>query len=89
MSMTPDAWETKTLRVGELFHLKRGKDWILYAGLVSDERFSIVELKSSGNRGFAWNLYYPRRAQDIVIDGIPLSVVRAEAGTLEFRTAPV
>ena len=87
MSMTPDGYETKTLPVGGMFHLKTGKDWIVYAGLVNEDTYSIAELKASGYRGYAWNLYFPRRQQEITIDGVPLYVVRADAGAMEIRVA--
>jgi len=87
MSMTTDPYRMETLKVGESFHLKTGKDWIVYGGLVSDEVFSIVQLKARGYQGYAWNLYFPRRQQDITVDGVALQVLRAEAHEMEFRAA--
>ena len=87
MSMTPDAYRTETLPVGGMFHLRTRKDWIAYAGMVNEDTFSIVQIKASGNRGYGWNLYFPRRTQDITIDGVPLSVIRADSNSIEFRAA--
>ncbi len=87
MSMMPDAWKTETLPVGGSFHLRTGKDWIVYGGLVNEDTYSIVQLKARGYQGYAWNLYFPRRTQDITVDGVPLSVIRADAAAIEFRAA--
>lgn len=64
------------LSIGEDFHLKRGKDRIIYAGMPSDNVYSIVQKKSSGYQGYAWNLFYPRRRQDVTIDGVNLLIER-------------
>ena len=87
MNMTADAYRTQRLNVGQSFHLKTGKDWIVYAGLVNDDVYSVVQLKARGYQGYAWNLYFPRRQQDIVVDRVPLQVLRADAREIEFRTA--
>ena len=87
MSMMPDACKTETLPVGGSYHLKSGKDWIVYAGLVNEDVYSLVQMKARGYQGYAWNLYFPRRRQDITVDGVPLYVARADAGALEFRAA--
>ena len=63
-----------TLSIGEQFHLKRGKDRILYAGMPSDNVYSIVQRKSFGYRGYAWNLFYPKRKSEITIDGVNIFV---------------
>jgi len=47
----------------------------------------MVQMKAKGYQGYGWNLYFPRRAQDITIDGVALSVIRADAGAIEFRAA--
>lgn len=62
------------LAVGEDFHLRRGKDHILYAGMPSENVYSIVQKKSDGYRGYAWNLFFPKRRQDITIDGVNIFV---------------
>ncbi len=85
--MMPDAYKKETLEVGGSYHLKSGKDWIVYAGMVNEDVYSIIQLKARGNQGYAWNLYFPRRQHDITIDRVPLYVVRADAGAIEFRAA--
>jgi len=62
------------LAVGDSFHLKTGKDWIYYAGMPSENVYSIVQKKSTGYQGFAWNLFYPRKQTEIRIDGVSLFV---------------
>ena len=73
------------LLVGEDFHLRRGKDHIIYAGMPSENVYSIAQKKSYGYRGFAWNLYYPRRRQDITIDGVNIFVERVTPDEIELR----
>ena len=73
------------LAVGEDFHLKRGKDRIVYAGMLSEEVYSIVQIKASGYQGYAWHLYYPQRKRDLTIDGVPVYVERVSAEEIEIR----
>ena len=68
---------TVSLMVGEQYHLKRGRDRIVYAGMPSEDVYSIVQMKASGYQGYSWNLFFPRRRQDITIDGISLYVEKA------------
>ena len=73
------------LSVGEDFHLRRGKDHIIYAGMPSDSVYSIAQKKASGYQGFAWNLYYPRKRQDISIDGVNIYIERVTPEEIELR----
>ena len=73
------------LSIGEAFHLRRGKDRIIYAGMLSDNVYSIVQKKADGYQGFAWNLYYPKRRQDIAIDGVNIYVERVTPEEIELR----
>ncbi|OGO29893.1 MAG: hypothetical protein A2Z29_05690 [Chloroflexi bacterium RBG_16_56_11] len=77
--------KTVVLVVGEDFHLKTGKDHIIYAGMPSAEVYSIAQKKGSGYQGFAWNLYFPKKRQDITIDGVRLSVEMATPEEIRFR----
>ena len=43
--------ESITLAVGQTYHLRRGKDHITYAGMVSENVFSIAQQKMDGYRG--------------------------------------
>jgi hypothetical protein len=73
------------LAVGESFHLKRGKDWIVYAGMPTEDVYSIIQRKTSGYQGFAWNLYYSRRKTDINVDGVDVLVDSVSPDEIMFR----
>jgi len=75
------------LAVGEQFHLKVGKDHIIYAGMPSDDVYSIVQKKANGYQGYAWNLFFPKKKQDITIDGIKLYVERVSPDEIQLRLA--
>jgi hypothetical protein len=77
MTNIPDEKEQPLIvKAGEDFHLAFGADHIIYAGMVSDEVYSIVQKKSSGHQGYAWNLYFPKSRREITIDGVNLNVER-------------
>lgn len=82
------SFQTETLPVGKTYHLKRGKDWIIYAGMINEDVYSLVQMKSRGYQGFAWNLYFSKRQQDITVDGVNIHVLRVTAGEMELREAP-
>jgi len=69
---------TVVLAVGEGFHLKMGKDHIVYAGMPSEKVFSIVQRKRNfvpyAAWGYAWNLFFPKEQSELVIDGVRLTV---------------
>ncbi len=73
------------LAVGETYHLKMGKDRIVYAGMPSENVYSIIQRKTSGYQGFAWNLYYPRRKTDVNIDGTDIIVESVSPEEIMFR----
>ena len=77
--------EPVALSVGEKFHLRRGKDNIVFAGMPSEEVYSIAQIKQNGYQGYAWNLYFPRRLQDITIDGVRLHVENVTPAEIRFR----
>ena len=62
------------LSVGDNYHLRSGKDNIVYAGMPSENVYSIVQRKWNvfpmGFWGQAWNLYYPKEQSKIRIDGV-------------------
>ena len=68
--------KSEVLAVGERYHLRRGKDHIVYGGMPSESVYSIVQIKASGYQGYAWPLYYPKRQQEIVVDGVSIHVIR-------------
>ena len=77
------------LSVGDVFHLRRGKDRIIYAGMPSDKIYSIVQRKWDfmplGCWGFAWNLFYPRKRSEIVIDGVSILVENVTPDEIRLR----
>jgi len=73
------------LAIGEEYHLRMGKDRIVYAGMPSEDVYSIVQRKTSGYQGFAWNLYYSRRKTDIKIDGVNIIVESVSPEEIMFR----
>jgi hypothetical protein len=76
---------TTVLGIREGLHLKRGKDRIVYAGMLSEDVYSIVQIKASGYQGYAWHLYYARRKRDLTIDGVPVYVERVSGEEIEIR----
>ena len=66
--------EAIVLSVGEDFHLRRGKDHIIYAGMPSENVYSIVQKKAAGYQGYSWNLFFSKRQQEITIDGVKIFV---------------
>ena len=75
------------LAVGESIHLRRGKDHILYAGMPSDNVYSMVQKKHGfPYQGFAWNLYFPKKRQEITIDGVSILVESVTPEEIRLRT---
>ena len=63
------------LSVGDSYHLRIGKDRIVYAGMPTDKTFSIVQKKWEFlYRGYAWNLFFPVEQKKIRIDGVNIIV---------------
>ncbi|MBA7616321.1 hypothetical protein ES703_23617 [subsurface metagenome] len=77
--------ESIVLSIGEGFHLRRGKDHVVYAGMPSENVYSIVQKKSSGYQGFAWNLFFPKRRQEIIIDGVNLFIENVTPEEISLR----
>jgi len=74
------------LSVGETYHLKRGKDRIMYAGMPSENVYSIVQKKEGfPYQGFAWNLFYPMKKSDLTIDGINILVENVTHDEIRLR----
>ena len=64
-----------TLSIGDTFHLRFGKDRICYAGMPSENVYSIVQIKwEFFYRGYSWNLYFPKGQSKIRIDGVNIQV---------------
>jgi hypothetical protein len=77
--------ESIVLAVGEDVHLRRGKDHIIYAGMPSDNVYSIVQKKARGYQGFSWNLFFPKRQQEITIDGVNIFVESVTPEEIRLR----
>ena len=77
--------ELVVLAIGEEHHLKLGKDRIIYAGMPTEATYSIVQKKASGYQGFTWNLFYPRKKSDLIIDGINIFVENVTPEEIRLR----
>ena len=63
------------LSVGDTYHLRMGKDRIVYAGMPSERVYSIVQMKWEFlYRGYAWNLFFPIEQSKIRIEGVNILV---------------
>ena len=63
------------LSVGDIYHLRLGKDRIVYAGMPSENIYSIVQMKWEFlYRGYSWNLYLHKGQSTIRIDGVNILV---------------
>ena len=63
------------LSVGDIYHLRLGKDRIVYAGMPNENVFSIAQMKwEFFYRGYSWNLYFPKNQDTIRIDGVNILV---------------
>lgn len=80
---------TVVLTVGEVHHLKSGKDRIVYAGMPSDKVFSIAQRKRNfvpyAAWGYAWNLFFPKEQTELVIDGVRLVVESVSPQEIRLR----
>jgi len=64
-----------TLSIGDSYHLGLGKDRIIYAGMPSENVFSIIQKRwEFFYRGYSWNLYFPKGNNKIRIDGVNIQV---------------
>lgn len=77
------------LSVGDTYHLKMGKDRIVYAGMPSKDVFSIVQRKREwmpyGWAGYSWNLFFPREQSKIRIDGVDIQVENVTPDEIRLR----
>ena len=74
-----------TLKVGEKFHLRKGKDRVIYAGMPTENVYSFAQMKQDGYQGFGWNLFFHKRQQSINIDGVNLLVESVTSEEIRFR----
>jgi len=74
------------LSVGDTFHLRLGKDRIVYAGMPSEVVYSIVQMKwEFFYRGYSWNLFYPKKQNRIRIDGVNILVENVTPDEIRLR----
>ena len=74
------------LPVGDSFHLRRGKDRIVYAGMPSERMFSIVQMKWEFlYRGYSWNLFFPVGQTTIRIDDVNILVDNVTPEEIRLR----
>lgn len=74
------------LSVGDIRSLKFGKDRIVYAGMPSEDVFSIVQMKwEFFYRGYSWNLYFPKGQDKIRIDGVNILVDSVSPEEIRLR----
>jgi hypothetical protein len=74
------------LSVGDTYHLRFGKDRIVYAGMPSEKVYSIVQRKwVFPYQGFAWNLFYPKEQSKIRIDGVNILVENVTPDEIRLR----
>lgn len=78
-----------TLSVGDEYHLRSGKDNIVYAGMTSEKVYSIVQRKRKfapyAAWGYAWNLFFPKEQSTIRIDGVNIQVENATPNEIRLR----
>ena len=74
------------LLVGDKYHLRLGKDRIVYAGMPNENVFSFVQMKWEFlYRGYSWNLYFPKNQSTIRIDGVNILVDSITPEEIRFR----
>ena len=74
------------LSVGDTYHLRLGKDRIVYAGMPNDDVFSLVQMKWEFlYRGYSWNLYFPKGKSTIRIDGVNILVDSVSPEEIRLR----
>ena len=74
------------LSVGDSYHLRFGKDRIVYAGMPSEKVYSIAQMKWEFlYRGFAWNLFFPKEQTKIRIDGVNILVESVTPDEIRLR----
>ena len=74
------------LPIGEGCRLGFGKGIIIYAGMVSEDVYSIARRKTGfPYQGFSWNLYYPVKQSKILIDGVTIQVENVAPDVISLR----
>ena len=77
---------TVVLSVGDIHHLRLGKDRIVYTGMPNENVFSFAQMKwEFVYRGYSWNLYFPKSQSTIRIDGINIQVENVTPTEIRLR----
>jgi hypothetical protein len=77
---------TIALSIGQVYHLKSGKDRVVYAGMPSEDTYSIVQLKNAAmNNAVAWNLYFSKRQRNITIDAVKMYIENITPEEIRIR----
>ena len=77
---------TVVLCIGEDHHLKSGKDRIIYAGMPSENIYSVVQRKREfPYQGYAWNLFYPKSRTSLMIDGVNITIESVTPDEIRLR----
>ena len=87
-SRTVGGYERHSLAIGEKFKVKGGFARtleIVYAGMPSDDRYSLVIVSTYGNNQAGYNLYFPLSRTDLKIDGKRLYVERVSPEEIRLR----
>ena len=78
--------DSVVLSVGDAYHMRLGKDRIVYAGMPNENVFSIVQMKWEFlYRGYSWNLYFPKGQGTIRIDGVNILVDSVSPEEIRLR----
>lgn len=78
--------QTIVLSVGDTYKLHFGKDRIIYAGMLNENVFSIVQRKwEFFYRGYVWNLYFQKGQGQIRIDGVNILVENVTPNEIRLR----
>ena len=79
------------LSVGDEYHLRSGKDNIVYAGMPSEKVYSIVQRKRKFapymGWGYAWNLFFPLEQSTVRIDGVNIQVDNVTPNEIRLRVS--
>ena len=76
------------LSIGDSYHLRFGKDRIIYAGMPSENAYSIVQRKwEFPYQGFAWNLFFPKKQSTIRIHGVNILVDNVTPDEIRLRVS--
>ena len=77
------------LSVGDAYHLRRGKDRIIYAGMPSEKVYSTAQRKRDFapyiGWGYSWNLFFPKEQTTIRIDEVNILVESVTPEEIRLR----